>query len=116
MPPVKPSLRLLSALLALTLLATACGDDDAGDDGSADTSITLYSGRSEDLFQPRIDGFEAETGIEVAVRYGDSADLALLIQTEGDRGPDVFISQSPGALGLLAGEDRLAELDAAWVN
>ena len=48
-----------------------------------------------------VEGF---TGIEVEAQYGDSADLALLIQTEGANSPaDVFISQSPGALGLLDG-------------
>ena len=104
--------RLLAALLALALLATACGDDDetAADGGTSD-SITVYSGRSEDLIQPLLDAFTAETGVEVEARYGDSAELALLIQTEGDSSPaDVFISQSPGALGLLAGEGRLATL------
>ena len=129
--------RLLLALLALALLAAACSDDatsdgtdasddaapdgtDASDDAAPDDaaeSITVYSGRSEDLIQPLLDAFEAETGIEVEVRYGDSADLALLIQTEGDRSPaDVFISQSPGALGFLAGDGRLAELDDAVLS
>ncbi len=110
-------LRMPLALLVFTLLAGACGDDssDATGDGTAD-SITLYSGRSEELIQPLLDDFTAATGIEVEARYGDSAELALLIQTEGENSPaDVFISQSPGALGLLAGEGRLAELDADLV-
>ena len=110
--------RLLAVLLALVLFAAACGDDD-GDDNADDTgdggdasSITVYSGRDQELIEPLLDAFTAETGIEVSARYEGSADLALLIQTEGDSSPaDVFISQSPGALGLLAGEDRLATLD-----
>lgn len=93
------------ALFALSTLSAACG-------GSDDGTITVYSGRNEELIQPLIDSFVDETGTEVEVRYGDSAELALLIQTEGDNSPaDVFISQSPGALGLLAGEDALATLD-----
>ncbi len=97
---------LLVCLLGLALFATACGDDDASDD-----SITLYSGRNEELIQPLVDDFVESTGINVDVRYGDSAELALLIQTEDDNTPaDLFISQSPGALGLLAGEGRLATL------
>ena len=114
-------LRLFAVLAAFTLLATACGDDDsdtdaASGDGTAD-SITVYSGRSEELIQPLLDAFTEETGIEVEARYGDSAELALLIQTEGDSSPaDVFISQSPGALGLLTGEDRLATLPAALTD
>ena len=106
-------LRLLTAFLALTLLATACGDDD-GDSGDGAASITVYSGRDESLIAPLLEAFTAETGIDVVARYEESADLALLLQNEGDNSPaDVFISQSPGALGLLAGEGRLATLDPA---
>jgi iron(III) transport system substrate-binding protein len=111
-PTMKTSLsKLLVAVLALALLAVACGDDDsAGEQGAS--SITVYSGRDKELIEPLLEAFTAETGIEVSPRFEGSADLALLIQTEGDNSPaDVFISQSPGALGLLAGEDRLATLD-----
>ena len=104
--------RLLGVLLTCIFLATACGNDDESTaDGGTSESITVYSGRSEDLIQPLLDAFTAETGVEVEARYGDSAELALLIQTEGSSSPaDVVISQSPGALGLLAGEGRLAPL------
>ncbi len=41
-------------------------------------------------------------GIDIEVRDGTTADLALLIDDEGDRSPaDVFLSQSPGAVGYL---------------
>lgn len=96
-------MRVAAAAVALALVAVACGGDSE--------SITVYSGRTENLIQPLIDDFVAETGIDVEVRYGDSADLALLIDQEGDRSPaDVFISQSPGAVGFLAGNERLAPL------
>jgi iron(III) transport system substrate-binding protein len=91
---------VISVVLASTALA-ACssGDSDA---------LTVYSGRNEELIEPLIADFEDETGIDVDVRYGDSADLALLIDTEGDNAPaDVFLSQSPGAIGYLDGKDRL---------
>ena len=114
-PRSRAALRLFVVLLALALLATACGDDSgSGDAGEGASSITVYSGREQELIEPLFDAFTAATGIEVVARYEGSADLALLIQTEGDNSPaDVFISQSPGALGLLAGEDRLAELDSS---
>ena len=105
----------LALFAILVLIAAGCGDDDseAGDDGP----ITLYSGRSEELIQPLVDAFTDETGIDVDVRYADSAELALLIDTEGDNSPaDVFISQSPGALGFLAGKDRLVELDSSVLD
>ena len=117
---MKQVARLLTPLLSLSLLAAACGDDsssDAASGGGTADSITLYSGRSPELIEPLLDAFTEATGITVDARFGDSAELALLIQTEGDSSPaDVFISQSPGALGLLAGEDRLVPLDQGLVD
>lgn len=109
---MRASPRALIPILGLLVLAGACGDDDSSTgDGTAD-SITIYSGRDEDLIGPLLDSFSEATGVKVEARYGDSADLALLIETEADRSPaDVFISQSPGALGFLAGADLLAPLD-----
>jgi iron(III) transport system substrate-binding protein len=88
----------------LVALAGACSD------GGGET-LTVYSGRSEQLIGPLLDRFADETGIDVEVKYGDSAELALLIEQEGDRSPaDVFISQSPGATSYLDGLGRLRDL------
>ncbi|MDJ0922966.1 MAG: iron ABC transporter substrate-binding protein [Acidimicrobiia bacterium] len=96
-------MRLAAMAIALALAVTSCGE------GSE--TITIYSGRTENLIGPLLDEFSDSTGIDVEVRYGQSADLALLIDQEGDRSPaDVFISQSPGAVGFLAGNDRLAPI------
>ncbi|MFO7281145.1 MAG: extracellular solute-binding protein [Thermoanaerobacterales bacterium] len=106
-----------AAAVVLLPLMAGCGNDDDGDDGGAGAdegggTLTIYSGREEDLIGPLFEDFSEETGIEVEVRYGDSADLALLIDEEGDNSPaDVFISQSPGAVGFLAEQGRLAEID-----
>ena len=104
--------RIVTALLVvLAVVATACGRDSNADSSEGSSSILLYSGRDKELIQPLLDAFTESSGIIVEARYADSAELALLIQTEGDNSPaDVFISQSPGALGLLAGENRLATL------
>lgn len=133
-----PSLTI-GGLLTLGLLVAACGDDDGtSDDGEttdavADTtdtsddgetteqtasgadSVTIYSGRNEEQIQPILDLFEEETGIDVEARYGDSADLALLIDEEGAAGrteADVYLSQSPGSIGYLDQQGRLTELPA----
>ncbi len=91
-------------VLLVVLAVAACGDGGSG-------TLTVYSGRTENLIQPLLDRFAEEAGVDVAVRYGDSADLALLIDQEGDRTPaDVFISQSPGAVGFLAERGRLRPL------
>ncbi len=108
--------RIAGLVLGFGLLASACGSDstDATGDGSLDgVTITVYTGRGEDLIGPVFDLFEERTGATVDARYGGSADQALLIDTEGDRSPaDVFISQSPGAVGFLDQQGRLAPLSA----
>lgn len=94
---------------AVALVAPACSTDE--------DRLTIYSGRTSDLIKPLLDQFSEETGTKIDVRYGDSADLALLIEEEGDRSEvDVFISQSPGAVGFLDEQDLLSELDQSVLD
>ncbi|MCB0996423.1 MAG: extracellular solute-binding protein [Acidimicrobiales bacterium] len=98
-------LHLRAGLFALVALVgsglAACG----GDDGP---SVTIYSGRSENQIAPILEEFAKATGIDVEVRYDQSADLALRIVEEGDATrADVYLSQSPGAVGFLDGEGLL---------
>jgi iron(III) transport system substrate-binding protein len=101
----------LVVLAVFVLVAAACSDD--GGDGP----LTLYSGRSEDLIQPLIDDFIGTTGIEVEVRYGDSAELAATILEEGDNSPaDVVFTQDPASIGVVANEGLLRELGGDLVE
>jgi iron(III) transport system substrate-binding protein len=102
-----------TAALALTLLLTLAL---AGCSRSRD-ALTIYSGRTQNLVGPLLERFNQETGIPIDVKYGDSAELALLLAEEGDRSPaDVFLSQSPGATGFLAGKGLLGQLDGRLLD
>ncbi|MDQ3719610.1 MAG: iron ABC transporter substrate-binding protein [Actinomycetota bacterium] len=101
-------LSLLAILLCLLPVA-ACGGD--GGDASED-ELTVYSGRNEKLLGELIESFRRQSGLEVKVRYGDSAELAATIAEEGARSPaDVFFSQDAGALGAV--EEQLGPLPPA---
>jgi iron(III) transport system substrate-binding protein len=91
-------------VLLVAAVAAGCGGDDA-----ASGPITVYSGREEELVAPLFEKFTDATGIDVEVRYGDSAELAATIAEEGDNSPaDVFFAQDPGSLGAV--DSQLEEL------
>jgi iron(III) transport system substrate-binding protein len=97
------------ALAVLALALAGCGGDGGG---SGDGTLTIYSGREEELVGPLIEKFEQASGTTVEVRYGDSAELAATIAEEGDNSPaDVFFAQDPGSLGAVEERGQLAELD-----
>ena len=116
------SITVVAALVAAVTTAAGCG-------GSDDT-LTVYSGREEELVAPLFEMFEEETGLDVEVRYGDSAELAATIAEEGDNSPaDVFFAQDPGSLGAVESqlevlpdeildrvEPRFRDADGRWTG
>ena len=90
----------LSLALAGIFTLGACASPAPTDSAE---SITIYSGRSEELIADLLTTFTEETGVEVEVRYGDSAELAAQILEEGQNiRADVYFGQDAGALGALA--------------
>lgn len=94
-----------SCLAAALLVPTAVVAQDA------DEPLTVYSGRSESLVGPVIESFTEAAGIEVRVKYADTAELAAILLEEGDRSPaDIYFAQDAGALGAVADAGLLAPL------
>ena len=105
-----------SALFLFTfLIFSACNQNTAEDvhDEIVDKvneesagSLVIYSGRQESLVSELINSFSAETGVVVEVRYAKSSSLAGTLSLEGAMSPaDVFLSQDPLSLSIVANED-----------
>lgn len=100
--------RIIPLAATAILTIAACSSD-------SDGPLIVYSGRSEELVQPLIDQFEAESGIEVEVRYGESTELAATLLQEGETtDADVFYAQDPASLGSVA--DMFSDLDESILN
>jgi iron(III) transport system substrate-binding protein len=122
-----PSLRNAIGGVLVSALIVACStapSDPTGTPGGTPTptggatasptstgTLTIYSGRSEELIAPLIERFEQATGINADVRYGDTAELAVLLTEEGGNTPaDVYFAQDAGALGAVSEAGMLAAL------
>ncbi|MCT7959234.1 iron ABC transporter substrate-binding protein [Laspinema sp. D1] len=66
-------------------------------------TLIIYSGRNENLIGPVIDKARQELGLDIEVRYGDTAELAIALLEEGRNSrADLFFAQDAGALGAMA--------------
>lgn len=99
-----------------SLVTTAASTNDSSN-GSGEKELVVYSGRDKKLVGELIKQFEQETGAEVKVRYGDTAEMAAALLEEGNNSPaDVFFAQDAGALGALEKAGRSSKLPEQLLN
>jgi len=102
--------RFVVIAIAVALVVSACSNNDAD-------TLTVYSGRSEDLIAPLIEQFAEESGFDVAVRYAGSAEIAATLLEEGENSPaDVVFTQDPASIGSVALAGLLAPLPAGLLG
>ena len=110
----KHALKIGAAAIMVAIAATSltgCARESTNTTGTE--TITIYSGRSEELISELLEEFSAETGIGIEVRYSDSASLAAQILEEGDNvKADIFFSQDAGALGAISQAGAFKQLNA----
>ena len=108
-------------LIAVAILTAAISASLAC--GGGDDTLTIYSGRSQNLVHPLLEDFIEQTGINIQVKYAGSASIAATVLEEGENTPaDVVFLQDPGSLGSLSDagmfdelpEDLLSKVDPAF--
>lgn len=122
------------ALLLPLLVLSACNNDDDDDQNEEGTeenqedaentseentseTLTIYSGRGEDLVGSIIEQYEEESGMNVEVKYGSTSELAATLLEEGDNSPaDLFFAQDAGALGAVAAENLFVKMPSSVLN
>lgn len=98
----KKKTAVFAAVIALfATLLTGCSSSD--EQAAEVTELTIYSGRNEGFIGEFLAQWEAQSGIKLNIRYGDSAELAAQILEEGSNSPaDLFLAQDAGSLGAVA--------------
>jgi iron(III) transport system substrate-binding protein len=92
--------------VALVLIGVGCTNREGNPH-----QIVVYSGRSQSLVEPLLEKYRLATGVEISVKYGSSAQLAIALQEEGDKSPaDIFWAQDAGALGALSKSGLFSKL------
>jgi iron(III) transport system substrate-binding protein len=111
MPLFKKSALFAVVLALFATILTGCSSSD--EQATEVTELTVYSGRSEEFIAPFFAQWEAQSGIKLNIRYGDSAELAAQILEEGGNSPaDLFLSQDAGSLGAVAEAGLFTQLSA----
>lgn len=112
-------LATMAAVLTISLLAAACGDDSkSSDSGSGDKpfdgkTVTILSS-IRDVEAERLEtawaAFEAETGIDIKHEGSATFEDDIKLRTDGGDSPDLAFVPQPGLLATLVGGGKVVPL------
>ena len=109
--------RAIACCCVLVLLTLAACSSNGGEAEEQRESLVVYSGRAEELVGHFLEEFEQESGVDVQVKFGGTAELASQILEEGDNSPaDVFFAQDAGSLGAVQDEDAFVTLPQELIS
>ena len=111
----------LAAVLSISLLAVACGDDKdssgtsgGGDKPFAGKTVTIFSS-IRDVEAERLDAswakFEAATGIDIKHEGSATFEDDLKLRVDGGDAPDLAFIPQPGLLATLAADGKVVPLE-----
>ena len=80
-------------------------------------TLTIYSGRGQSLIEPLLEQAKKDLGMNIQVRYGDTAELAIALVEEGKNSrADLYFAQDAGALGLLERRNLTQQISPSLLN
>lgn len=80
-------------------------------------TLTIYSGRNKKLIGPLIEKAKKDLGLDIQVRYGKTAELAIALLEEGKNSrADLFFAQDAGALGAVEQKRLTVKIPSTLLN
>ncbi|MEA5486144.1 MULTISPECIES: iron ABC transporter substrate-binding protein [Pseudanabaena] len=103
--------------LGVGALASALVLGTALDINAQSKTLIIYSGRDQKLIGPLIEKAKKDLNLNIQVRYGDTAELAIALLEEGNNSrADMFFAQDAGALGALQQRGRTLGIPLTILN
>ena len=112
--------RHLSAVVAVAALAlAACGSGDSatGEAPLDPSKLTIYSAQHANLVDAWVEGFTADTGIQVQVRQGKDSSMGNQLVAEGDKTQaDVFLTENSPAMTVVQNAGLLSPVEQSTLD
>lgn len=105
------------AVAALALAACGSGDSATGEAPLDPSKLTIYSAQHANLVDAWVEGFTADTGIQVQVRQGKDSSMGNQLVAEGDKTQaDVFLTENSPAMTVVQNAGLLSPVEQSTLD